>query len=150
MDFYGGKGSYIGIFKFIWNEYSHCNWFQSISMMPQNAELEIDAHNIISRKEAILYCNIIIFYTVILQSGHLFFKLFCSSSKTWDSQKWISKDLCQYFKALDCCSFPKSCLTLCNPMDFSTPVLPVLHYLPEFAQLMGLLLEFSQTHNNIY
>ena len=26
------------------------------------------------------------------------------------------------------------CPTLCNPMDFSTPGFPVLHYLPEFAQ----------------
>ena len=26
------------------------------------------------------------------------------------------------------------CLTLCNPMDFSMPGFPVLHYLPEFAQ----------------
>ena len=29
---------------------------------------------------------------------------------------------------------PKSCPTLCNPMDCSTPGFPVLHYLPEFAQ----------------
>ena len=28
----------------------------------------------------------------------------------------------------------KSCPTLCNPMDCSTPGLPVLHYLLEFAQ----------------
>ena len=28
----------------------------------------------------------------------------------------------------------KSCLTLCNPMDCSTPGFPVLHCLPEFAQ----------------
>ena len=28
----------------------------------------------------------------------------------------------------------KSCPTLCNPMDCSTPGFPVLHYLPEFAQ----------------
>ena len=26
------------------------------------------------------------------------------------------------------------CLTLCDPMDCSTPGFPVLHYLPEFAQ----------------
>ena len=29
-----------------------------------------------------------------------------------------------------CCSVAKSCLTLCNPMDCSTPGFPVLHYLP--------------------
>ena len=28
----------------------------------------------------------------------------------------------------------ESCLTLCNPMDCSTPGFPVLHHLPEFAQ----------------
>ena len=33
-----------------------------------------------------------------------------------------------------CCSVAQSCLTLCNPMDCSTPGFPVLHYLPEFAQ----------------
>ena len=32
------------------------------------------------------------------------------------------------------CSATKSCLTLCNPMDFSTAGSPVLHHLPEFAQ----------------
>ena len=31
-------------------------------------------------------------------------------------------------------SVDKSCLTLCNPMDWSTPGFPVLHYLLEFAQ----------------
>ena len=33
-----------------------------------------------------------------------------------------------------CCSIPKLYLTLCNPMDCSTPGLLVLHYLPQFAQ----------------
>ena len=33
------------------------------------------------------------------------------------------------------CLVAKSCLTLCNPMDCSTPGFPVLHYLPEFAQI---------------
>ena len=31
-------------------------------------------------------------------------------------------------------SVAKSCLTLCDPMDCSTPGFPVLHYLPEFVQ----------------
>ena len=31
--------------------------------------------------------------------------------------------------------FSCSCLTLCDPMDYSTPGFPVLHYLPEFAQI---------------
>ena len=33
-----------------------------------------------------------------------------------------------------CCSVAKSCLTLCEPMDCSTPGFPVLDYLLEFAQ----------------
>ena len=33
-----------------------------------------------------------------------------------------------------CCSFAKSCLTLCDPMDRRTPGFPVLHHLLEFAQ----------------
>ena len=42
--------------------------------------------------------------------------------------KWLT-----YMKFC-CCSVAQSCLTLCNPMDCSTPGLPVLHCLPEFAQ----------------
>ena len=35
----------------------------------------------------------------------------------------------------DCsCSVAQSCLTLCDPMDYSTPGFPVLHYLWGFAQ----------------
>ena len=33
-----------------------------------------------------------------------------------------------------CCSFTKSCLTLCDPMDCSMSGFPVLHYLLEFLQ----------------
>ena len=33
-----------------------------------------------------------------------------------------------------CCSVTKSCPTLCNPMNCSTPGFPVLHHLLEFAQ----------------
>ena len=33
-----------------------------------------------------------------------------------------------------CCSFAKSCLTLCNPMDCSMPGFSDLHYLLEFPQ----------------
>ena len=34
-----------------------------------------------------------------------------------------------------CCSVVKSFPTVCNPTDYSTPGLPVLHYLLEFAQI---------------
>ena len=33
-----------------------------------------------------------------------------------------------------CCSVPKSCPTLCDPMDYSTPGFSVLHSLLEFTQ----------------
>ena len=33
-----------------------------------------------------------------------------------------------------CCSVTQLCLTLCDPMDCSTPGFPVLHYLLGFAQ----------------
>ena len=32
------------------------------------------------------------------------------------------------------CSVVQSCLTLCDPMDCSTPGIPVLQHLPDFAQ----------------
>ena len=31
---------------------------------------------------------------------------------------------------------PKSCLTLCDPMDCSMPGFPVFHHIPEFAQTL--------------
>ena len=34
----------------------------------------------------------------------------------------------------DCCSVTQLCLTLCDPMDCSTPGFPVLHCLPELGQ----------------
>ena len=34
-----------------------------------------------------------------------------------------------------CCSVAKSCLTLCDPMDCSTPSFPVPHHVLEFAQI---------------
>ena len=34
-----------------------------------------------------------------------------------------------------CCSVVQSCLTLCDPMDCSLPGFPVLHHLPELAQI---------------
>ena len=46
------------------------------------------------------------------------------------SQRWIISDklyLCC------CCSVAMSCPTLCDPMDYSMPGFPILHYYPEFA-----------------
>ena len=55
-----------------------------------------------------------------------------------DLQCWVSFRCtvkgfsCTYIYC--CCSVAKSCLTLCYPMDCSTPAVPVLHCLPELAQ----------------
>ena len=39
-----------------------------------------------------------------------------------------------FFLCYCCCSVTKWCPTLWDPMNCSTPSIPVLHYLPEFAQ----------------
>ena len=50
--------------------------------------------------------------------------LFCS---------WVLRSASSIYSSC-CCSITKSCPTLCDPMDCSTPVFPVLHHLLEFAQ----------------
>ena len=52
-------------------------------------------------------------------------------------KRWLDLHLNGFFVVVCCCcSDAQSCLcqTLCNPMDFITPCLPVLHYLLEFAK----------------
>ena len=45
------------------------------------------------------------------------------------------RPLCHIISLHICCrSLTQSCLTLCSPMDCSTPGLPVHHQLPELAQ----------------
>ena len=39
-----------------------------------------------------------------------------------------------YFSSVQFCSVTQSCLTLCDPIDCSTPGLPVIYHLPEPAQ----------------
>ena len=43
-------------------------------------------------------------------------------------------------------SVTQSCLTLCNPMDGSTPGFPLLHHLPEFAQTQSIELVMPSNH----
>ena len=54
-----------------------------------------------------------------------------------EEEKWIKKERGTKAKTEWCarCSVAQSCLTLCDPMDCSTPGLPVPHHLPEFAQV---------------
>ena len=49
-------------------------------------------------------------------------------------QRVVVKRLSDWCKG-QTCSFGKSCLTLCDPIDCSTPEFPVLHYLLKFAQI---------------
>ena len=42
--------------------------------------------------------------------------------------------ICYLKNFIYCCSVSKSCLTLCDSMDCSTPGFPVCHQLPELAQ----------------
>ena len=47
---------------------------------------------------------------------------------------WVRRGIASIKDAIfGCCSVAESCPTLCEPMDCSTPGLPVLYYLPEFA-----------------
>ena len=51
---------------------------------------------------------------------------------------WVGERVTQTLRDVACCCpVAKSCLTLCNPMDWSTPGFPVLHCLPEFSQTHG-------------
>ena len=62
---------------------------------------------------------------------HYFFKIsFLILSSSPDE----GTTLMSIFALIICCSVTQSCLTLYDPMDCSTPGVPVLHHLPEFAQ----------------
>ena len=56
-----------------------------------------------------------------------------ASSSPFLSSHW--SEIPSSFSIWCCCSVTKLCLTLCNTTDCSTPGFPVLHYLPEFAQI---------------
>ena len=45
-----------------------------------------------------------------------------------------------------CCSVTQSCLTLCNPMDYSMPGLPVPHHLPSLPKFMSFVLVIPSSH----
>ena len=54
--------------------------------------------------------------------------------------QWVDSRKSQKELLLLTCSVTKSCLTLCHPVNFSLPGFQVLHYLPEFAIVLGSLL----------
>ena len=47
---------------------------------------------------------------------------------------------------ISCCSVAKSCPTLFDPMDCSTPAFPVLHCSTPAFPVLHYLPEFAQTH----
>ena len=67
---------------------------------------------------------------LFLDSSFCFINIFVFVPKPYGLD--YSCVLCIYvfFCMFCCCSVAKLCLTLCNPMDCSTPGFPVLHYLP--------------------
>ena len=52
-----------------------------------------------------------------------------ATENLWDAAKAILRGSSVQFS-----SVAQSCLTLCDPMNHSTPGLPVHHHLPEFTQ----------------
>ena len=58
---------------------------------------------------------------------HLSFKKSLQFLKIWQNSMGSGHNFC-------CCSVAWSRLTLCDHLDCCTPVFPVLHHLPEFAQ----------------
>ena len=84
-----------------------------------------------SSKASILLCSA--FFTVQLSHPYM------TTGKTIALTKWtfvgkiIIKLLC-HPSAFCCCSFTKSCLTLCNPMDHIAPGSSVFHYLLSLLQ----------------
>ena len=49
-------------------------------------------------------------------------------------EAWVQSLVWELRSHVCCCSVAKLCLTLCNPMNYSTPGFLVLHYFPNFAQ----------------
>ena len=62
---------------------------------------------------------------------------------------WHRRDILGFYftlKKIQFSSIAQLCPTLCNPMDCSTPGLPIHHQLPEFTQLMSIELMMPNNH----
>ena len=53
----------------------------------------------------------------------------CQGTRDWEPSAFLGEYTCHQFS-----SVAQSCLTLCDPMNCSTPGFPVHHQLPEFTQ----------------
>ena len=70
-----------------------------------------------------------------LVSNHkYFFKFKQEIQKTLQRSHDKQTHACLHAKSLQFSSVAQSCLTLCDPMNHSTPGLPVHHQFPEFTQ----------------
>ena len=58
----------------------------------------------------------------------------CKNIKTCDGVTYAIPYTLNNIRQQVCCSVTQSCPTLCDPMDSSTPGLPVHHQFPEFTQ----------------
>ena len=61
----------------------------------------------------------------------------CTAASIWKATEWVKvADIEIYIQlvSVQFSSVAQSCLTLCDPMNRSTPGLPVHHQLPEFTQ----------------
>ena len=57
------------------------------------------------------------------------------------SSECIPSFVCSFICCCCYCSVSESCLALCNPMDCSMSGFPILHYLPECARVIYLLMD---------
>ena len=76
----------------------------------------------------------------LLYIGHFppnFFHVLESTYKTDSDVQMVSNDSASFvaFISVQFSSEARSCPTLCDPMDCSTPGFPVHHQLPELAQM---------------
>ena len=75
----------------------------------------------------------------------------CSSRGSFQPRAWtrvpcMERRIIYHWSTSCCCSVAKSCPTLCNPMDCSTPGFPVFHSLLEFAKFMSIELVKAYNH----
>ena len=104
------------------------------------------------------YLNVFMFSKTSARGRVLFQKQICSNfcleGKRWqavwlsatDLKELNSKTGFTHYMTFCCCSVTKSCLTLWDPIDCSTPGSPVLHYLLELLRFTSIELVMLSNH----
>ena len=108
--------------------FCHCPYSKSLSFVPRGTQFGPQKGLLIIPDR---YC---IHPKTIREHGkrHVYWQLLLIMS--WPGASThppLHTHVCTYYC---CCSVPKLCLTLCGPMECSTPGFPALHHLLEFAQ----------------